>query len=500
MNDEFYENENIEEYMLLKEDLDAKAVSGLPSIIERFYKSASEVSLRNEIPAAISGFVILGSICKDFVRIPNGRNIEDSRIHLCWVQTSGTGKSTLWNFVGPVAEKTFEKINAHRPSHPSLTRKDGIEMPRNFNIFGVTDYTDSVLIGKWKQIKTDEGEDEMKRQAGILEGSGLAHWDEFEYSGIFKQSQHKEQSIVYLNTLMNSLSGKTWVISKALDSMEGLTMNCYSERSVIAMTYPPKNLNDVMAEKGVLQRMLLYVWEVPFHTQHQMRLEQLAKAGTIEDVHAPIDKFAEGFYKIYQMVRERWNEVGQDPMKTLTFHESFRPSLLLEYNRLNKELLNCPPHVAEIASNFTTRLMQTMIKLSCLCCIGESADIVKPEERFIVRGEHVQASGKIVQNCYSQLVGWLERSLRAKRKAMSEKTFEPIFNAIYESIKEGKHTDLKCDEAGFVNKSRYLMKVKDKAKISRAQIYRHYDMVRHRFEEIREGRSWYIRLREGDEQ
>ena len=199
------------------------------------------------------------------------------------------------------------------------------------------------------------------------------------------------------------------------------------------------------------------------------------------------------------MVRERWNDVGQDPLKTLQFHESFRPSLLLEYNRMNKELLNCPPHVAELASNFTTRLMQTMIKLSCLCCIGESADIVKPEERFIVKGVHVQAAGKIVQNCYSQLVGWLERSLRAKRKQMHEKSFESAFIAIYSQVKEGKFSDLKADEAGFINKSRYLMKVKDKAKISRAQIYRHYEVVRHRFEEIKEGRSWYIRLTEGDE-
>ena len=88
MNEEFYEEDEIEEYMQQKEELDAKAVSGLPSIIERFYQSASEVSLRNEMPAAISGFVILGNICKYFVRIPNNRNIEDTRVHFCWVQTS----------------------------------------------------------------------------------------------------------------------------------------------------------------------------------------------------------------------------------------------------------------------------------------------------------------------------------------------------------------------------------------------------------------------------
>ena len=499
MNDEFYEDENIEEYMEQKESIDARAVSGLPSIIEKFYKSAVEVSHGNAIPAAISGFVILGNICKDFVRIPNGRNLEDTRVHFCWVQTSGTGKSTLWNFVGPVAEETFKKINASTPKHPALIRKDGVEMPRKFNIFGVTDYTDSVLIGKWKQVKNDEGEDEMKRQPGILEGSGLAHWDEFEYSGVFKQSQHKEQSIVYLNTLMNSLAGRSWIISKALDSMEGLEMNCYSERSVIAMTYPPKNLNDVMAEKGVLQRMLLYVWEVPFHTQHKMRLEQLQTAGEYIEVNAPIDRFAGAFHKIYEMVRERYIEVGGDPLKTLTFHESFKPSLVLEYNRLNKELLDCPAHVAEIASNFTTRLMKTMIKLSCLCCIGESADIVKKEDRFIVRGEHVQAAGKIVQNCYSQLVGWLERSLRAKRKTISEKSLEPAFISVYGDVKSNKFSDLRCDEAGFVNKNLFLTKVREKTKISRAQTYRHYDVVRHRFEEIKEGRSWYVRLLESEE-
>ena len=245
--------------------------------------------------------------------------------------------------------------------------------------------------------------------------------------------------------------------------------------------------------------MLLYVWEVPFHTQHQMILEQLSKAGTYSDVEAPIDKFAEGFYKIYQMVRERWNDVGQDPLKTLVFHESYVPTLLLEYNRLNKELMNCPAHVAEIASNFTTRLMQTMMKLAALCCIGESADIVKPEERFIVRGVHVQAAGKIVQNCYSQLVGWLERSLRAKRKQMHEKSFETTFIGVYEEIKADKFPNIKADEAGFVNKNLYLTQVREKAKISRAQIYRHYDVVRHRFEEIKEGRSWYVRLLESEE-
>ena len=54
--------------------------------------AAIEVALLNGVPAVISLFVMLGQISKDFVRIPNGANVEDTRIHFGWIQTSGTGK------------------------------------------------------------------------------------------------------------------------------------------------------------------------------------------------------------------------------------------------------------------------------------------------------------------------------------------------------------------------------------------------------------------------
>ena len=243
---------------------------------------------------------------KDHITIPNGFNREDTRIHFCWIQTSGTGKSTLWNFVGPIANKTFEKINARKgkKAHPALETGDlevgeAGTLEREFNIFGITDYTDSVLIGNWGEqkemeqdpdtwVKTWTGNYIPKRNAGVLEGNGLAHWDEFEYSGVFKQTQYNDKSIVYLNTIMNSLAGESWVISKALASYDNKIMKCYSERSVLAMTYPPNNLNEVIAQKGVLQRMLLYVKNVPKSEQHRMRLEQLSKAGTIEEKDAPL--------------------------------------------------------------------------------------------------------------------------------------------------------------------------------------------------------------------
>ena len=42
---------------------------------------------------------MLGQLCKDMVAIPSGANIDDCRIQFLWLQTSGTGKSTLSNLV-----------------------------------------------------------------------------------------------------------------------------------------------------------------------------------------------------------------------------------------------------------------------------------------------------------------------------------------------------------------------------------------------------------------
>jgi len=508
MNEEYDE----EEYIAAFEENAGVFSEALPAVVREFQKSAVEVSHYNDIPAAISFFTILGQITKDFIRIPNGRSIEDSRIHFCQIQTSGTGKSTLYNFVGPIARKTFEKVNEHQ-KHPSLvvpTDKGmkGEVMPRKFDIFSVTDYTDSVLIGGYseqKEMEIDEdtfdekwtGNMVPKRNAGLLEGSGLAHWDEFEYSGIFQQSQHQQKAIVYLNTLMNTLAGETWVIDKALSSYQignddNKIMECFCERSVLAMTYPPSNLNEVMAQKGVLQRMLLYVWDVPKFIQHKMRLEQIDKAGTIEEVNTPIDKYSDALFSLYKLVLDKYNSEGGNPLQTVSFAANFNQVLRLEYENMNNYLWNTRAEVADIASNFTTRLMKILIKMSVLCSVASAPSIKNKDERFIVTGHNVRQAATIVRQCYMTLVDWLERSLRVKRHSVAENSLENFFISVYKTMEK--------DEEGYLNKTLYIKEIKEKSKKSQAQIYRHFETIKHKFEETWYGRSKYIRMVKGEEQ
>ena len=154
---QMYEGEDEEKYMEIYEENTQAFAGTLPRIVQEFQKDAVNVAHYNEIPAAVSYFVILGQICKDYIKIPNGFSIEDSRIHFCQIQTSGTGKSTLYNFVGPVAKTVFKKIN-DTSSHPLAElipaeyEGDFIpKKPKDFNVFSTTLYTDAAFIGHYKE-------------------------------------------------------------------------------------------------------------------------------------------------------------------------------------------------------------------------------------------------------------------------------------------------------------------------------------------------------------
>ena len=84
--------------------------SVLPKVVEAYMRSAEQVSLYNPVPSAVSFYALLGQLCKDMVAIPHGRRIDDTRVQFLWMQTSGTGKSTLYDFFGPVSRLSLIHI------------------------------------------------------------------------------------------------------------------------------------------------------------------------------------------------------------------------------------------------------------------------------------------------------------------------------------------------------------------------------------------------------
>ena len=489
----------------------------LPKVVLAFQEAATKYSYHNEIPATISFYNILGSISKDFVSIGDGFGRLDTRVHFLWIQTSGTGKSTLWNFVGPVSRRVYDMINK-KGSHPMFSNptydetRAGEEfyidsnppyLERRFDIFGITDYTDAALIGNLKikeetVINEDDNTRErvpvMTRLVGSLEGDGIAHWDEFEYSGIFKKSQHNEKSVVYLNTLMNTLHGENWIIKKSLDAYEGLDHSCFSQRSVLAMTYPPSNLADVMVRTGVLQRFLIYVKNVPEQLQDEIRRTKIRNSGSFQTVEQPIDRFADAIFKIYELLDERYREVDGQTDRVITFSPEYNDTFMLEYERLMKYIDGTRPEVRTIVSTFLNRMNDSIIRMAVLSCIASAPSITDKSKRFIVTGKNVQQAAKIVKQCYASLVDWIDESIKVKKKSSLAETSLKInfFNA-FKELKE-------VSTNGKVGKGALFRLVGERVGKSNMQVSRDWHKVSEYFNEEKNGRQKFVDIKEGVEE
>ena len=453
----------------------------LPAVAVSYTNDAVKASNYNYTPATLSFFAMVGQVVKDMIAIPSGINVDDTRLQVLWLQTSGTGKSTLTNWYLPIIEEAFKLIN----------QKHGT----NLDVFDITDYTDAALIGSFEQRREEvEEEDGRTRMIdvnvpiyGQLHGEGMAIWDEFEYSGVFKQSQHKENAIVYLNTFMNTMWGETFVISKKLKQGDE-PIECICKRSVYGTSYIPKTLTSVITEKGVLQRLLIFIWEVPQDVQKKMRRKLISDYGTVQQKEAPKIKYSKSIATIYDAVKERYDEVGQDPLKVIKIAPDARDALLRECILMEEYISHSRPEVFQAVETFINRILKHIQKLAVLCAVAEAPSIKDKSKRFIVTQKNVQQAASIVRQCYKSLVSWLDEALRVEKVAVAQTANLGVFKAIYRDMDSND---------GWVHKTLLLQEVRKKTQKGQQTIYNWWKKsIGEYFEENRINKSVYVKLKE----
>ena len=453
----------------------------LPAVAVSYTNDAVKASNYNYTPATLSFFAMVGQVIKDMIAIPSGINVDDTRLQVLWLQTSGTGKSTLTNWYLPIIEEAFKLIN----------EKHGT----NLDVFDITDYTDAALIGSFEQRREEiEEEDGRTRMIdvnvpiyGQLHGEGMAIWDEFEYSGVFKQSQHKENAIVYLNTFMNTMWGETFVISKKLKQGDE-PIECICRRSVYGTSYIPKTLTSVITEKGVLQRLLIFIWEVPQDVQKKMRRKLISDYGTVQQKEAPKIKYSKSIATIYDAVKERYDEVGQDPLKVIKIAPDARDALLRECILMEEYINHSRPEVFQAVETFINRILKHIQKLAVLCAVAEAPSIKDKSKRFVVTQKNVQQAASVVRQCYKSLVSWLDEALRVEKITVAQTANLGVFKSIYR--------ELDTDD-GWVHKARLLSEVRKKTQKGQQTIYNWWKKsIREHFEENRINKSVYVKLKE----
>ena len=462
--------------------------------------TVGEFSLHNEYPAIMSYFVTLGQICKDMVRIPVGRLSLDTRIHYCWIQDSRTGKTTMFDFLAPVWNTLFNNINQHPTTRrPARTPLIGV---KEFTLQNPDSFTDQALVGTLDvnvpnpdfdrhDARNDDDYDIPEFVDlpiyGALYGSGIIAFDEFEHSGIFKESKHKQETTMLFQKFMNRLDSDTHLIKKRLTQW-GKDLIVDSQRSLWATTLPPEGLERVILTKGVFQRMWLYVREVPESLKKQMEDDYLSMIGTIVEDESGATEFQEEFadmmYSNYKWVENRLLEVNGDKRRVVEFSEEAQLRLRTVWKGMRKYMNDFSDEIYDALNTFLMNTINNICVVATLCAISERTPVIT--------ANHINQARQLTDASFDSIITWFSEKLKSRPRRVADKSKEKSFVDAFNSVTT-KHT-IKGTE-GWADKTVMIEVFRKQEQCGRNKFYRGWDDVKHLFDEERTNKSW-IKLKE----
>ena len=499
----------------------------LPAVVRNWEKAATSYSRYNNIPAIIGFYSLLGDLAKNMVEIPFGPTSTDTRVHFCWIQTARTGKTTLISYVlNPVAKEIFKELE----DDPYVKSK----------VLNFADYTTAALVGtyyenkkfvedpnKILQIFNDEetklatqlGSEEITQaeyltkleeaeklrdlakerwiiEYGPIHGDGIWFADEFEGSGVFKDKSHKENMNIVFQTLMNNFHNGSNIYPRILTGKPTIFLD--SRYTIIACTFPPEYMLKTVAEKGILQRFLPYIWTVPDDIVTSMRKEVIRGFGTRAETQGPPLHLKQGILEIYKLLKRRFESVDKDRDKTIVYSASAKDVLDMEYDNILRYIDNLRPEIRNVVRLFEMNLLEYMGKLAVLSTIAMSPSISREEDRFIVHSQNIRQGAYIVRKCYTALVEWLENAMKENRKVFKEKSNFKEFQQAYQlALDRAKPQETMA--GGYVWKKNVLAEASKILKVSPASTYRKFEKISEFFSTTKKGKQAYIRLKTTEE-
>lgn len=469
----------------------------LPKDVIRWKNVVGEFSLYNEYSAKMSYFVSLGQILKNEIRVPIGRLALDPRIHYCWIQTSRSGKTTMFDFLSPVWEAAFNLINAH-PITENRLPNTGVS---EFTLNNPDSFTDQSLLGTMKMNvpNPDYNRQEAREDddydipefvdltiMGSLFGSGIIAFDEFEHSGIFKESQHKQETVMLFQKFMNRLDSKSHLIKKRLTDW-GKDLVVDSQRSLWATTLPPEGLEKVILTKGVFQRMWLYVRDVPESLRAQMEEDYIDMIGEIHEgdgVENPYEEeFSEMLYSSYKWVQERLEKVDGDKRKVVVFSKDAQKRLKTVWKGMKKYMNTFDDNIYEALNTFLMNMINNICIAAALCAVSERSEVIT--------AKHINQGRQLTDESFDSITTWFTDKLKKRPKRFSDKNNDRMYIAAYNSTTPKVKVN---GTDGWVDKKLMIESFRKNEQCGRNKFYRNWQNVKHIFEEVRTSKT-YVKLK-----
>tara|TARA_Y100001938_G_scaffold149343_1_gene235853 strand:- start:460 stop:1881 length:1422 start_codon:yes stop_codon:yes gene_type:complete len=448
-------------------------------ILKGYTDHFNATSIDNDIPGLLSFFFIQGQVAVPYVRIPWGSSHLDPRNHVFWIQSSRTGKSIAWEFVGDVLK----------------------DIGINSDLY--TTGTDAGLIGGFEMEEDAEGNKIPILKEGMLTGQKALNFDEG--SIILNPNKHSQETVLYLQSACNPVGSNNNMLVKHTKTGR---IETESLVSLWITTYPPSGVKEYVLTKGIFQRVLLY-WSN--WTMERRKAVSEIRAESAFKVTAPMkvsyDDITSYFKDLELRLRNRvlnmtettfveWDEMARPDKEALVQsvmekmftadENTFYPALLDAIDDYYTLLNGLNPNILEVVSSFIPAMENnTLIFATHIAMLDES---------WVVTGEHVDMAKDILYDIFRNLILWLEDEVeigpKVQEKANNKSKWVNAYNAV-DGVELGNRGD------GWRSKTKVIRSYEQQNTVSQGSAYNNFDKwARSMFDTTKDGRVVFIRVKE----
>jgi len=448
-------------------------------ILKGYTDHFNATSIDNDIPGLLSFFFIQGQVAVPYVRIPWGSSHLDPRNHVFWIQSSRTGKSIAWEFVGDVLK----------------------DIGINSDLY--TTGTDAGLIGGFEMEDDGEGGKIPILKEGMLTGQKALNFDEG--SIILNPNKHSQETVLYLQSACNPVGSNNNMLVKHTKTGR---IETESLVSLWITTYPPSGVKEYVLTKGIFQRVLLY-WSN--WTMERRKAVSEIRAESAFKVTAPMkvsyDDITSYFKDLELRLRNRvlnmtettfveWDEMARPDKEALVQsvmekmftadENTFYPALLDAIDDYYTLLNGLNPNILEVVSSFIPAMENnTLIFATHIAMLDES---------WVVTGEHVDMAKDILYDIFRNLILWLEDEVeigpKVQEKANNKSKWVNAYNAV-DGVELGNRGD------GWRSKTKVIRSYEQQNTVSQGSAYNNFDKwARSMFDTTKDGRVVFIRVKE----
>ena len=447
-------------------------------VFDGYIKHFGNVSIDNDIPAMLSFFFVQGQLAVPYVRIPWGESHLDPRVHSFWIQSSSTGKSIAWEFVGDILRD--------------------VNIPTDLYTTG----TDAGLIGGFEEVVID-GNKEVELKEGFLNGRKALNFDEG--SIILNPNKHSAETVLYLQSACNPVGSNN---NKLVKHTKQGRIETESLVSLWITTYPPAGVKEYVLTKGIFQRVLLYWshWDMKRRQNVSEKRASMALKKT-PPMKVKYDDIVQYFTNLEKRLKNRvleitetsvleWDTKSREEQEELLLDtmenmfsgcpNSFLPSLLNSIDEYYQLLEGLGPGISDVVASFIPAMENYTVIFA--------THIAMLDEKWVVDGNHVRMATEILFDLFRNLISWLEGEVEIGPK-MSERATQR--NKWIVAVQATTGYELGNRGDGWHAKGDVIKAYMSQTGITRGTAYQHYDKwAKSMFHEQNDGQKKYLRLRE----